>query len=108
MWNSPDTREANNLGNRFANHLSSYFQFITTPNVEPTNNVAEQAIRFVAIHRRMTQGTRSEAGQHWCERIWTAITTCIQQGRSLFEYLVEAVQAHFDGEPAPSLLFDSS
>ncbi len=30
----------------------AYFEFITTPNVEPTNNIAEQAIRFVVIDRR--------------------------------------------------------
>lgn len=104
IMSGPDTREANNLGDRFVDHFESYFTFITTPNVEPTNNLAEQAIRFVAIHRRITQGTRSEAGQHWCERIWTVITTCGQQGRSVFEYLFEAVSAHFDSTPAPSLL----
>jgi len=101
---SPGTREANNLSNRFVNHFESYFTFITTPGIEPTNNLAEQAIRFVAIHRRMTQGTRSEGGRSWCERIWTAITTCGQQGRSVFEYLCDAVSAHFDSAPAPSLI----
>ncbi len=102
------TREAGNLADRFVNHMDSYFRFITTPNVEPTNNLAEQAIRFVAIHRRMTQGTRGAIGQRWCERIWTVVTTCAQQGRSVFEFLVKAVQAHFQAAPAPSLLPDST
>lgn len=102
--NSPGTREADNLGDRFCNHFESFFTFITTPGIEPTNNLAEQAIRFVAIHRRMTQGTRGPAGQTWCERIWTVIATCEQQGRSLFEYLHEAVQSHFHSQPAPSLV----
>jgi hypothetical protein len=70
--------------------------------------LAEQAIRFVAIHRRMTQGTRGKAGQSWCERIWTAVVTCTQQNRSLFEYLNEAVIAYFLGRPAPSLVPDTS
>lgn len=103
-----DTREAANLANRFENHLESYFRFITEPDVEPTNNLAEQAIRFVAIHRRMTQGTRGPAGQRWCERIWTVVTTCAQQSRSVFDFLVEAVTAHFQGAPAPSLLPDTT
>ena len=34
--------------------------FITTPGVEPTNNLAEQAIRFVVIDRMVTQGSRSD------------------------------------------------
>src|SRR5262245_9389699 len=81
----------------------SYFRFLTTPGVEPTNNLAEQAIRFVVIDRRITQGTRSERGNQWCERIWTVIATCSQQGRSVFEYLEAAVTAWFHGEEAPSL-----
>ena len=51
------------MANRFEKHGESYFQFITTPGVEPTNNLAEQAIRFVVIDRLITQGTRSEAGK---------------------------------------------
>jgi hypothetical protein len=98
------SREARNLAKRFTDHADSYFRFITEPDVDPTNNLAEQAIRFVAFHRRMTQGTRGEKGQHWCERLWTVATTCVQQGRSVFAFLLEAVQAHFQGNPFPSLL----
>ena len=102
--NSPGTREADNLGDRFCRHFDSFFTFITTPGIEPTNNPAEQAIRFVAIHRRLTQGARGKAGQTWCERIWTVIATCRQQGRSLFGYLHEAVQSCFQSQPAPPLV----
>jgi transposase len=77
---------------------------VTTPGVEPTNNLAEQAIRFVVIDRHVTQGTHGEAGRRWCERIWTVIATCTQQGRSVFEYLYAAVTAAFERTAAPSLL----
>jgi hypothetical protein len=97
-------REAGNLQHRFFLHGHSYFRFITDPDIDPTNNVAEQAIRFVAIHRRMTQGTRGEAGQKWCERIWTVVVSCAQQGRSVFEFLKTAITNHFAGAPPPSLL----
>jgi transposase len=100
----PETRHSRNLARRFESHGESYFRFITTPGVEPTNNLAEQAIRFVVIDRLITQGTRSEAGNRWCERIWTVIATCVQQGRSVFAYLGAAVGAWFDGAEAPSLL----
>ena len=81
-----------------------YFTFVTTPGVQPTNNLAEQAIRFVVIDRHITQGTRSEGGQRWCERIWTVIATCTQQGRSVFDYLYAAVKAYFGDGSVPSLL----
>jgi transposase len=103
-WDVPPTKAAVNLAKRMKKYGECYFRFITTPGMEPTNNVAEQAIRFVVIDRHITQGTRSEAGQHWCERIWTVLATCSQQGRLLFDYLHRAVQAYFNGEEGPTLL----
>ena len=100
----PATNHCRNMAKRFEKHGDSYFRFITTPGVEPTNNLAEQAIRFVVIDRLITQGTRSEWGNRWCERIWTVIATCTQQGRSVFEYLEAAVGAWFDGTEPPLLL----
>jgi transposase len=100
----PDTKHARNLAKRFRQHGEAYFRFITTPGVEPTNNLAEQAIRFVVIDRRITQGTRSEKGRRWCERIWTVIATCAQQGRAVFQFLLDSVQSHLSGATPPSLL----
>jgi transposase len=100
----PETRHGRNLAKRFEAHGESYFRFVTEPGLEPTNNLAEQAIRVVVIDRLITQGTRSEAGNRWCERIWTVIATCVQQGRSVFAYLEAAVGAWFEGTEAPSLL----
>jgi transposase len=100
----PPTRHSQNLAKRFAEHGAAYFEFVTTPGVEPTNNLAEQAIRFVVIDRHVTQGTHGEAGRRWCARIWTVIATCAQQGRSVFEYLCAAVTAAFERTAVPSLL----
>lgn len=104
----PPSAEAQNMANRFAAHGASYFQFIPyLDGIEPTNNLAEQAIRFVVIDRRITQGTRSHAGRRWCERIWTVIATCTQRGIALFEFLYHALCAHWAKIPGPSLLPDS-
>jgi transposase len=100
----PQGNHAQNLAKRFREHGEAYFRFITTPGIEPTNNLAEQAIRFVVIDRRITLGTRSETGRRWCERIWTTIATCAQQGRSVFKFLLDSIHAHFSGGLSPSLL----
>jgi transposase len=102
--NIPATREAQNMAKRFELHGDAYFQFITTPGIEPTNNLAEQAIRFVVIDRLVTQGTRSEKGRRWCERIWTAVATCSLQAASVFDFIESAVRASFNGLKSPSLL----
>lgn len=104
----PQTPEAQNLAQRFHQHGQEYLRFITTPGVEPTNNLAEQAIRFVVIDRRVTQGSRSLAGREWLERIWTAIATCTQHGHSVFDFVNQAVRAFFADQTAPTLLFGTS
>jgi transposase len=100
----PATQHGQNMEKRFREHGAAYFTFVTTPGVEPTNNLAEQAIRFVVIDRHITQGTRSEGGRRFCERMWTVIATCVQQGKSVYNFLREAVGNWLEGEPAPSLL----
>jgi transposase len=100
----PPTRHGQNLAQRLRKHGAAYFTFVTTPGVEPTNNLAEQAIRFVVIDRLITQGTRSAGGRQWSERIWTVMATCAQQGKSVYAFLYAAVRNWFNEEPAPSLL----
>ena len=100
----PPGQAARAMAKRLGKHGASYFTFVTTPGVEPTNNLAEQAIRFVVIDRHITGGTRGETGRRWSERIWTVMATCARQGRSVWDYLSEAVSSYFEGEAAPSLL----
>jgi transposase len=101
----PARSEAQTLANRFrGGQADNYFLFLTTPGIEPTNNQTEQAIRHIVIDRHITQGTRGQRGQRWCERAWTVIATCRQQGRRVFEFFCIALNAHFRQEAAPSLL----
>ena len=102
----PASREAQNMATRFRKHGAAFFEFITTPGVDPTNNLAEQAIRFVVLDRKVTQGTRSEKGRQWSECIWTTLATCEQTGRDLMQFLEESLFAHWQGLPPPSLLPD--
>lgn len=110
----PDSREATNLTDRFrtvaledGSHYDmsqDYFRFMFEPGVEPTNNHTEQQVRHCVIDRRITQGTRSEAGQRYHERMWTAIATCDKQERGFFHFLHESITAHLTGQTVPSLL----
>ncbi len=103
-----EKKAAQNMAERFRKNGESYFSFITTPGIDPTNNVAEQAIRFIVIDRHITQGTRSIKGREASERLWTVIATCALQGRSAFNFILKAVEAYFKDEPSPSLICDTS
>lgn len=100
----PSSRPCQAMAKRLSKYGASYFTFLTTPAIEPTNNLAEQAIRFVVIDRHITQGTRSEGGNRWSERIWTVVATCVLTGQSVFEFLLASVKAYWGGAPPVSLL----
>jgi len=97
-------KHVKNMAVRFRKHGEAYFTFITTPEMDPTNNIAEQAVRFIVIDRHVTQGTRGEAGRKTAERLWTVVATCQLQGRSAFNFILAAVHAYFHDQPSPSLM----
>lgn len=90
----PNHNEAWNIRDRFKGaNEKNYFLFLEREGVPPTNNGTEQAIRFVVIDRRVTQGTRSDAGMRFCERAWTAVATCNRHKHSVFQFFLDALQA---------------
>jgi len=105
MRRAPDHKLAKKLARRFKGKAAeNYFRFLDAPEVEPTNNGTERQIRGVVIDRRITQGTRGEAGMRCCERIWTTIATCKKQKRNIFEFVHESVIAHWSKQEHPSLI----
>lgn len=85
-------------------HRQWLWTFLDVEGVEPTNNVSERALRPAVIWRKLSFGTQSTRGSRFVETILTVVETCHRQSRNSFEYLTAALQAHFDHQPAPSLL----
>lgn len=85
-------------------HRDWLWTFLDVEGVEPTNNVSERALRPAVIWRKLSFGTQSARGSRFVETILTVVETCHRQSRNSFEYLTAATQAHFAGQPAPSLL----
>ena len=56
------------------------------------------APRFGVLWRKRSQGTCSEQGNHWVERVLSLRHTCRIRGRLTFPVLVEAVSCLFKGE----------
>lgn len=99
----PPRGEAQTLAKRVRLNADAYFRFLDDPRVEPTNNKAERALRHAVIDRRITQGTRGDAGSRWLERFLSVRETCRQQDRPLFAYLVQAIAQHTAGQPVQRL-----
>lgn len=85
-------------------HRDWLWNFVEVEGVEPTNNASERALRHAVIWRKLSFGTQSATGSRFVETMLTVIETCRQQNRPVFDYLVEAIEAHRAGKTAPSLV----
>jgi transposase len=78
--------------------------FCEVPGISPTNNDAERALRHPVILRKISGGSQSERGNRWAERILSINETCRRQGRSLRDYLLDAITANQHRRPIPTLV----
>lgn len=100
-------RGINGGSGKCANMLTYWepmWKFLTVPEMEPTNNAAERALRPAVIHRKRSLGTRSSAGSQFIERIMTVVETGKKHGRNIYEFLVDTLRASIAGDQAPKLI----
>jgi transposase len=83
---------------------AALWTFARVEGVEPTNNVAEGALRPAVVWRKGSFGSDSGAGSRFAERLLTVVASCRQQGRPLLAFLVAAGEAALRGSPPPTLL----
>ena len=67
---------------------AALWTFARVEGVEPTNNVAERALRPAVLWRTGSFDSESEAGSRFVERLLIVAATCRQQGRRLLDFLV--------------------
>lgn len=100
---SPDA-QVRTRAKRTLDNWPHLFTFLTHEGVEPTNNIAERAIRPAVQWRKLCFGNQSEEGERFTERILTVTRTCQLQGKNPFNFLSNLMDAAFNGLPRPSLL----
>jgi transposase len=90
--------EAGQLVRHLLREMDALWVFLLEHGVETTNNRAERALRFAVMWRKRSQGTNSDKGSRWVERILSLKETCRLQARSTYAVLVDAVRCSFYGQ----------
>jgi transposase len=96
--------EVSNLARALFRHHSHFFTFVHEEGVEPTNNVAERALRPAVVWRKVYFGTRSNDGETAVAQLLTITRTCQLQQLNVLVYLTAAIRAHRRRQPVTSLL----
>ncbi len=76
---------------------------VAEPHLPLSNNAAEQALRHWVIARRISHGTRSEAGSRAFALLVSVIETCRRRRTSAWRYLGTVIRAARQGLALPAL-----
>jgi len=87
--------EAGIFARRLLREIDCLWTFLEVAGVEPTNNRTERALRFGVLWRKRSQGTRTDKGNQWVERILSLRQTARFNDRSTSDVLVEAMSSYF-------------
>lgn len=96
--------DVSNLARALFVHHPHFFTFVHEDGVEPTNNVAERALRTAVQWRKIMFGTRSADGELAVARLLTVTRTCQQQQTNALAYLTAALACHRRRQAVASLL----
>jgi transposase len=81
---------------RLAKHLDKHrhqlFTFLKLPGIDATNYRAEQAMRPVAVNRKVWGGNRTAAGAHAQSVLMTVLATCRQQARDSLGFIAHVLR----------------
>ena len=92
----PASPDSQNLRRRFLLHRDHLFTFLVVPNVPPTNNASEQALRNSVIYRKVTGGFRSDWGAAAYANVVSVIETARRRGQNLLDTLLSLLVPPLD------------
>ena len=87
--------DAGRLARSLLGEIDSLWVFLEENGVDPTNNRAERALRFGVLWRKRSNGTQSDKGNRWVERILSVRQTCRIKKLPLFPVLVNSIDSYF-------------
>ncbi len=91
-YRETDGHPAHVLATRLHRYESELFEFIRTPGVSPTNNLAERAVRPQVIARKISGGSRSPAGSAIRCDLATVFHTWTARNLNSFAACLETLQ----------------
>lgn len=87
LQQEPTSDDSQRLWRRFHKHRQALLLFLDRPDVPPTNNASEQALRNSVIYRKVTGGFRSDWGAELYAHVISILETARRQRHSIFDTL---------------------
>ncbi len=86
-------KKVRDLAGEILNDWDAVIAFVSDPNLPPTNNDAERALRHAVIARRISFGTRTDEGSRFYAAGLSVIDTCRRRGVEPWAYACSLIAA---------------
>ena len=86
-------KKVRDLAGEILNDWAAVIAFVSDPNLPPTNNDAERALRHAVIARRISFGTRTGEGSRFYAAGLSVIDTCRRRGVEPWAYACSLIAA---------------
>jgi transposase len=106
-WQQKAGYEAGKILRNLKFKADQWWYFLDHPEIPPDNNLAERALRLAVTKRKVSGGSRSMERFKDTASNLSAIQTCRFQGRSVVDFLADALKAHAGTGEQPSLIPDT-
>ncbi len=87
------------LAREILNDWDAVVAFVKNPNLPPTNNDAERALRHAVIARRISFGTRTPEGSRAYAALLSVIETCRLRNQDPWSYIAQTIALARKGSP---------
>lgn len=91
------------LGKEILNDWEAVVAFVDHPELPPTNNEAERALRHAVIARQIGYGTRTREGSRAYSSLLSVIETCRLRNLNPWTFIAEVIDKGRKGQTPPSL-----
>lgn len=91
------------LAREILNDWEAVIAFVYDPNLPPTNNDAERALRHAVIARRISFGTRTDEGSRCYAAALSVIETCRKRACDVATYASNLIATARQGLPLPPI-----
>ena len=93
--------ELSALCDRLWESMDKLWTFSNYTDVDPTNNLAERDLRKLVIWRKKSNGTRSNRGENFVEKISSVAGTVKKSHENVLNFVTDALNAFYSNQAAP-------
>ncbi len=91
LGSEEDHKKLKALAKEILNDWDAVVAFVKNPELPPTNNEAERALRHAVISRRISFGTRTSEGSQAYAALLSVIETCRLRNQDPWQYIAETI-----------------